>query len=184
MVITPKYWRISPDSWLGSFDIYSKISTDFKFCWPIRGQRSTRSSIRGSVRDGARRYPLWRRLPAEYGKGKSVYRRASPVGATEASGLAGRRLQAGRPGSVHRAAGQHGQARTRERGGRAREVDPTLGRNQGRLPHPDPYPSGSTGPSPAPARAGRPASRPHPSPGLGSRLDGRAAVLPDHESSL
>lgn len=39
-------------------------------------------------------------------------------------------LQAGRPGSVHRTA-EHGQARTRERGGRAHEVDPTLGRNRG-----------------------------------------------------
>ena len=52
----------------------------------------------------------------------------------DASGASGRAgWPTGRPGSVCRAAGQLGQARTRERGGRApkKEAAPALGRNWG-----------------------------------------------------
>ena len=87
-------------------------------------------------------------------------------------------------GSVRRAAGQHGRARARERGGRAQAPrgGSRTGSQPGRLRHPDPQPGGSAGPSPASARDGRPAPRPHPGPVPGERRDGRAPALPDRGS--
>ena len=96
-------------------------------------------------------------------------------------------LQAGRSGSVRRAAGQHDRARARERGGRAlKERAGARPRPEpGRLPHPDSQLGGSTGPSlPAPTRDGRPASRPHSGPSPRGSLDERAAVLPDRGPGL
>ena len=125
---------------------------------PIRGPRSARPSVRTTRRGRSPWHSVASRVRAGERGLSSLGRRVRP----------GRRaapddLQAGRSGSVRRAADSTGGRAQTKRGGSRPRPSP------GRPPPPDPQSGGSTGLSPRPARDGWPAVQPERGPGLGRR---------------